>query len=257
MFARRIAAFLLFGLPMAAQHGSTSAVNPYTGPEDGLAGAKLFRAQCAGCHGPEGAGTGAGPSLTSGSFKRGGSDEALFQTISKGVAGTSMPAFSFSGLQIWQLVTHIRVINIARGAGQSKGDPRSGAALFTGNCAGCHTVAGDGGLSGPDLTSIGSRRSYDDLRKAVLEPDNDVASEHWTVQMGTIAGRQYRGVRLNEDTHSIQIRDERGRLISVLKRDIDRQELIRRSPMPAFAGKFSDGQLVDLIAYLTSLKEER
>jgi hypothetical protein len=43
----------------------------------------------------------------------------------------------------------------------------------------------------------------------------------------------------------------------VLKRDIDRQELIRRSPMPAFAGKFSDGQLVDLIAYLTSLKEER
>jgi cytochrome c1 len=86
---------------------------------------------------------------------------------------------------------------------------------------------------------------------------NDVASEHWTVQMGTIAGRQYRGVRLNEDTHSIQIRDERGRLISVLKRDIDRQELIRRSPMPAFAGKFSDGQLADLIAYLTSLKEER
>ena len=129
-------------LSLAAQHGSTTAVNPYTQPEDVLAGAKLFRAQCAGCHGPEGAGTGAGPSLTSGTFRRGGSDEALFQTISKGVPGTSMPAFAFSGLQIWQLVTHVRTMNIARAATQAKGDSKSGAILFRENCSGCHSVAG-------------------------------------------------------------------------------------------------------------------
>lgn len=257
MFAGRIGAFLVLSLPLLSQHGSTTAVNPYREPEHAIAGAKLFRAQCAGCHGPEGAGTGAGPSLTSGVFRRGGSDEALFQTISKGVPGTSMPAFSFTGLQIWQLVTHVRVMNIARSATHSKGDPKSGAALFRENCSGCHAVAGDGGLSGPDLTSVGSRRSYEELRKAVLEPNNNVADEYWTVVIKTISGRQYRGVRLNEDTHSIQIRDEHGRLLSVLKRDVDGQELIRQSPMPAFAGKLSDSQLSDVIAYLANLKEER
>jgi putative heme-binding domain-containing protein len=251
MFARRITPLLLLGLPLSAQHGSSSAVNPYTGPEHALAGAKLFRAQCAGCHGPEGAGTGAGPSLTSGSFRRGGSDEALFQTISKGVGGTSMPGFSFTGLRIWQLVTHIRAMNIAHEGSQSKGDPQSGAALFVANCAACHTAAG------PDLSSIGSRRSYSELRKAVLEPDGDVASRHWTVEIRAISGRHYRGVRLNEDTHSIQIRDESGRLVSVLKRDVDGLELVRRSPMPGFAGTLSEVQLADVIAYLATLKEER
>lgn len=91
----------------------------------------------------------------------------------------------------------------------------------------------------------------------MLEPNNNVADEYWTVVIKTISGRQYRGVRLNEDTHSIQIRDEHGRLLSVLKRDVDGQELIRQSPMPAFAGKLSDSQLSDVIAYLANLKEER
>jgi cytochrome c oxidase cbb3-type subunit 3 len=257
MFVRRMVTFVFFGLPLAAQHGSTTAINPNTKPEDALAGAKLFGAQCAGCHGPEGAGTGAGPSLTSGRFRRGGSDEALFQSISKGVPGTSMPAFAFTGLQIWQLVTHVRTMNIARGAAHGKGDAKSGSMVFQEKCSGCHVVAGQGGFQGPDLTFVGSRRTFNELQKALSEPDSEVASDYWTLTIKTNSGKQYRGVRLNEDTHSIQIRDENGRLISVLKREVDAQELIRRSSMPVFAGKLSDAQLSDVIAYLTTLKEER
>src|SRR5207302_3410905 len=102
--------------------------------------AKLYRSQCAGCHGLDGAGTGAGPGLTSGSFKHGASDEALFRTISKGLPGTAMPAFAFSGLRIWELVTHVRALGIVRGATPSRGDPQSGAAVFRANCAACHAV---------------------------------------------------------------------------------------------------------------------
>jgi putative heme-binding domain-containing protein len=257
MFGRRVVAFVFVGLPLAAQHGSTTAINPYTAPEDALAGAKLFRAQCAGCHGPEGAGTGAGPSLTSGRFRRGGSDEALFQSISKGVPGTSMPAFAFTGLQIWQLVTHVRTMNIARGTTRAKGDAKSGSILFQEKCSGCHVVAGQGGFQGPDLTFVGSRRTYDELQTSLSEPDSEVAPDYWSVIIKTNSGQLHRGVRLNEDTHSIQIRDENGRLISVLKREVEGQELIRRSSMPVFAGKLSDSQLADVLAYLTTLKEER
>ena len=118
-------------------------------------------------------------------------------------------------------------------------------------------VAGQGGFEGPDLTFVGSRRTFDELQKSLSEPDSEVASDYWTLTIKTNSGRQYRGVRLNEDTHSIQIRDESGRLISLLKREVAGQELIRRSSMPVFAGKLSDSQLADVVAYLTTLKEER
>ena len=118
MRAREIAGAIFFALPILAQHGSTTVVNPYTSPEHAQFGATLYRSQCAGCHGLDGAGTGAGPSLISGTFQRGGSDEELFRTISKGVPGTAMPAFSFSGLQVWQLVTHLHAIGIIPAAAQ-------------------------------------------------------------------------------------------------------------------------------------------
>lgn len=254
MYGIRITGLIVICVRLAAQHGSSSAVNPYTGPDHAAAGAKLYRAQCAGCHGPDGAGTGAGPSLTSGSFRRGGTDEAIFHTISTGVPGTSMPAFPFSGLQVWQLVTHLRSLSITHGVTRIKGDARSGEEIFRKSCSGCHTVAGEGGLVGPDLTLVGLKLPAVALRSALLDPSADVASEYWTVRARTISGRSLNGVRLNEDTHSIQLRDDRGRLISILRRDISESELIRASSMPAFAGKLTESQLENLLAYLVGLR---
>jgi len=129
-------------LPVVAQHGSVKVVNPYTSPEDLAAGAKLFRAQCATCHGEAARGTTTGPDLTSGSLRHGSSDEAIFLTISKGVSGTPMPAFNFAGERIWTLVTHIRAMSIARGASQASGNPGEGRRIYqSAGCAGCHTVA--------------------------------------------------------------------------------------------------------------------
>jgi cytochrome c oxidase cbb3-type subunit III len=250
MTLRGIAAALCLVLPVLAQHGSSTAVNPYTGPDHEKAGAALFRAQCAGCHGPDGGGTGAGPNLAAGALSHGATDEAVFRTISKGLPGTSMPGFSFSGLEIWQLVTHLRALAIAHGAAQAKGDPQAGAAVFQANCSRCHAVMGEGGLDGPDLTGIGARRSERALRDALLDPDAEVASAFWSVSAAMPNGKTVRGVRLNEDTFSIQIRDEEGRLRSLLKRDLKNVELIRRSPMPSFKGKLSDAQVDDVIAWL-------
>jgi len=250
-------AIALCALPVLAQHGSSTVVNPYTGPEHEQAGAKLFRAQCAGCHGPDGTGTGAGASLASGTFLHGGSDEALFRTISKGVPGTTMPAFSFSGLQIWQLVTQVRALAIAHGASQVRGEPQAGAAIFRANCSRCHAAAGEGGLSGPDLTTIGARRSNAELRESISDPDAQVASEYWSVAATTSTGRKVRGVRLNEDTFSFQVREENGRLLSLLKRDLKDLEVNRRSPMPSFKGKLSETQMDDVIAWLVSLRRNQ
>ena len=87
VWLKGVAAIVLCALPVLAQHGSSTVVNPYTSPEHEQAGAKLFRAQCAGCHGPDGTGTGAGASLASGTFVHGGSDEAAIPHHLKRRAG--------------------------------------------------------------------------------------------------------------------------------------------------------------------------
>src|SRR2546426_12226748 len=198
--SRRLWAILAFALPVLAQHGSTEVVNPYTSREHEQAGARLFRAQCAGCHGPDGTGTATGPNLASGTLVHGHSDEAVFRSISKGFPGTPMPAFSFSGLQIWQLVTHLRALEIARGATQAKGDPQAGATVFRAQCSGCHMVNGEGGLRGPDLTAVGRRHSAAEIRESIANPDAVVPSEYWSVAATTATGGTVRGTRLNEDT---------------------------------------------------------
>lgn len=250
---QEIAAIAFFALPALAQHGSTTVVNPYIGPDHAQAGAALFRAQCAGCHGPQGDGTGAGPNLASGAFSHGASDEALFRAISKGFPGTSMPAFSFSGLQTWQLVTHLRALAVAHGVAHTSGNPQSGAAIFRANCSRCHVAAGEGGLTGPELTDIASQRSAGEIRESILDPDAQVPSPYWSVTALTSSGKTIRGTRLNEDTFSLQIRDAEGRLLSLPKRDLKSVEVIRRSPMPGFRGKLSDHEIEDVIAWLASL----
>jgi putative heme-binding domain-containing protein len=251
-----LVAWSIVSIPAArAQHGSIAVTNPYTSRLDAEEGAQMFRARCASCHGANGEGGGSGPSLVSGSFKRGGSDEALFQTITKGIPGTTMPSFDLGGQRIWQLVTHLRSLVIARGASMVKGDAAAGARLFEKlGCLSCHAVSGAGAFTGPELTSIGSARSPAELRGSLVNPSERVEAQYWRVSAKTKDGRSVSGTRMNEDTHSVQIRDASGRLTSLLKRDLERYDLVRESPMPSMAGKLSEAEMENLLAYLTGLR---
>src|SRR5947209_502718 len=67
--------------------------NPHEGDPAAIAkGSDLFAARCSFCHGGHGKGA-KGPALTSGHYKRGGSDLVLFSTIATGRPGTQMGAF--------------------------------------------------------------------------------------------------------------------------------------------------------------------
>ena len=63
-----------------------------------------------------------------------------------------------------------------------------------------------------------------------------------------------RGIRLNEDLFTIQLRDQSGKFHSIRKSNA---EVIRKetgvSLMPSFAGRMSEAELDDLVAYLSSL----
>jgi cytochrome c oxidase cbb3-type subunit III len=238
------------------QHGSTPD-RPFSTPEDEAAGARSFRSQCAACHGGDATGGVVGPSLATGNFKSGASDEALFRVITKGIPGTAMTAFPLGGREVWQLIAYLRAVNIGKAAEQAKGDPAKGAQVFNANgCAHCHTIGTAGGFVGPDLSEIGSHRSLAQLESSILDPDADVASDYWSLRARTKTGQTIAGVRLNEDMTSFQIREASGRLRSVWKTDLASYDIVRASPMPSFKGKITDGDLENLIAYLASLRAQ-
>jgi putative heme-binding domain-containing protein len=251
MWVSVLVILLAQSVPVGAQHGNITSGNPASSPEDRAAGARLFRIQCAGCHGLDGSGGAGGSNLTTGLFRHGSADEALFRNIAKGIPGTAMTGTQQDGRQIWQLVTFVRSLSLGRGAEQAKGDPAKGERLFqSSGCIRCHTVSGKGGLLGPDLSDIGSRRNLADLERSLLAPNADVAPEFWSLHAQTKGVEKIVGTLLNEDTYSFQIRDSTGALKSVLKDDLRQHDIVRTSPMPAFPG--TPAELSDLIAYLAT-----
>ncbi|MDZ4800819.1 MAG: cytochrome c [Bryobacteraceae bacterium] len=194
-----------------------------------------------------------GPSLKTGIFRYGRGDEDLFLTITRGVPGTSTPGFKLNGRVTWQLVSYLRSLAVSTRAKTGDGEPAAGEKLFTEYCAGWHSVSGSGGLSAPNLTEIAALRSDVEILDSLVHPNAIVGAEYWTFAGQTKAGRPFRGTRLNEDTHSIQIRDTDGRLTSFRKQDLSSVELIRESPMPSFGKKLTEAQMDHIIAWLASV----
>lgn len=249
--------FALIPLMAAAVSGQDSGLkNPHTTPADVTAGAKIFRAHCAECHGLKGEG-GRGPNLTTGVFFHGSSDADLLKNISDGISGTAMPSTFFSADQVWQVIAYVRSLRQGGSADQPSGAVASGETLFRDKgCIGCHVARGEGGFRGPDLSAIGSQRSVEHLRQSILDPNATVLRESWVAKITMENGTSYSGFLLNEDTHTVQILDFSKGLKSLSKHDFRKFDIDKTSAMPSFKGRLSDSEVNDLVAYLWSLKRQ-
>jgi cytochrome c oxidase cbb3-type subunit 3 len=227
------------------------------------AGEKLFAARCAACHGKRGEG-GRGARLTT--LTRAPDDEALAEIIRKGIPGTEMPPAPLSDREIRDVAVFVR--SLQREAGRTSGATARGEQAYRkAGCASCHTIGGEGGVLGPDLSRIGALRNPDYLRRALLDPEADIpdsfAEYRWYIVIPdnflqvlaiTQDGREITGARVNEDTFSIQVRDASGRVYSFWKDEL--KELRKdwgKSPMRSYKDKLSAAEIEDLVSYLASL----
>jgi cytochrome c oxidase cbb3-type subunit 3 len=220
-------------------------------------GEKLFQNHCALCHGLKGDG-GRGPMLTQAKLSRAPDDAALLKVIEDGIRGTEMPgADSMSDHEMRQTAAYVRSL----GKVSQKpvpGNPTHGEEIYRGkgNCVSCHSIKGVGGISGPDLAGVGGSRSAAFLRESLVDPQAAVPEGYLLVTVAARNGQSVTGVRVNEDSFSIQVRDDTGRSYSFWKSEvahIDKQR--NKSPMPSYKGQLVDDELTDLVAYLSSLKE--
>jgi putative heme-binding domain-containing protein len=141
------------------------------------------------------------------------------------------------------------------------GDPDKGKLIYQkAECSHCHIVAGKGGSLGPELTDIGARRGTLFLRSALLHPGKDraVDAEGYATHLPVLAikkdGRLLTGVRVNEDTFTIQLRDANNRLYSLQKSNLEELHKLEVSVMPAYEETLSHSDIDNLVSYLASLK---
>jgi cytochrome c oxidase cbb3-type subunit III len=257
--SRRSLSLALLLLTPAFGAGTEGKVKLPTSRADLLAGKKLFEVQCAVCHGPNGEGA-RGPSLSRPKLSHAPDDSALLKVLAYGIRGTEMPGVgAMSERETLQTAAYVRSLGkvVFKPA---PGDPVHGAEIYRGkgNCKGCHSIHGEGGVAGPDLSVIGDSRSAPYLRESIVNPGAAVPEGYLLVTVVPNSGQPVTGARLNEDSFSIQIRDSQGSAFSFWKKDvakIDRQR--GKSPMPSYQGQLTDTELTDLTAYLASLKETK
>lgn len=253
------AVFLLIGAWFAAFGANESAAAPAGNQQYSTtsiqAGYRLYSAQCALCHGGNGD-TIAGVNLARQQFRRAASDSDIRNTITNGVAAAGMPSFRLQPAELDSIVAYIRSGFDLSGAAFTIGDAARGKAIFDGKggCAACHRVHGDGSRIAPDLSDIGAIRKPSAIQNSLLQPSMAMQPINRPVRIVTRDGRTIHGRRLNEDTSTVQLIDSNERLISLSKSDIREFEVGTTSGMPSFAGKLSNGEVADLLAYLVSLR---
>lgn len=138
------------------------------------------------------------------------------------------------------------------------GDAVAGKAIYeTLDCAACHIIGGAGSSLGPDLSQIGMRRSAAYLRTELLEPGAAVPDGFMMIYAVPESGDPIEGMRENEDSFSVQIRDADNRFHSFRKADLKTFRKQRgKSFMPSYRDKLDATALDNLVAYLASLEGE-
>ena len=155
--------------------------------------------------------------------------------------------------QVWELDKTAELIDANMTGRNFANGKRSYAAAL---CASCHRFDGQGGTTGPDLTSASSRFSTRDLLDSIIHP-NKVVSDQYESSLVT--------KRNGDVVNGRVLFEEDGRLhISVNPLDPDQVTVINRSevqgvkpspisPMPpALVNILNRNELLDLFAYIKS-----
>ena len=135
-------------------------------------------------------------------------------------------------------------------------NPENGRKLFSAvSCIVCHSFRGEGGLGGPDLTSVGGRYSAQDLLDNMINPSR-VINEQFGLKTYLLKdGRTQTGRTVNMAGDTIMIatnpNDPGGSEVRFNINDLESTTPSRVSFMPeGLLNTLSHEDILDLIAYL-------
>ena len=134
--------------------------------------------------------------------------------------------------------------------------PEQGRAAFrAAQCLLCHRFGNEGGLVGPDLTSVGSRFDRKTLLESILDPSKVIDDKFRNINIALKDANVVTGTVEREDEQTVYVRENplAPATTSVRKEMILRREPSAISPMPAgLINVLQKEQILDLLAYLES-----
>jgi len=136
----------------------------------------------------------------------------------------------------------------------AQASPERGRAVFRQTCAACHTLNGEGGRIGPDLTGA-NRADVEYLLANILTPSADIQDAYKTTLVLTNDGMMYTGVVVGEDDRQVQLRVVNSTApVSIPLSQIESRELSTLSMMPeGLLDYLEDDEVANLFAYLGQL----
>jgi putative heme-binding domain-containing protein len=107
---------------------------------------------------------------------------------------------------------------------------------------------------GPNLGGIATERSVEELQKALLDANPEVAPRNQLYRVVTNDGQTITGRILNQDDFSLQMLDAQEQLRGFMKSSLRESGFTTTPPMPSYRDKLTAEEQTDLIAFLSSLR---
>ena len=153
----------------------------------------------------------------------------------------------------WKVAQSDSIMNL----GLSSRNFQQGKAMYSAiTCGRCHTMRGEGGNVGPDLTQLSTRFTTKDILEAIIDPSKAISDQYAATQFVLKNGNSIVGRLTNEDANAYYVSQNPYApdvLIKVLKKDVESSKYSAVSIMlPGLINGLNEEELKDLIAYLKS-----
>ena len=133
------------------------------------------------------------------------------------------------------------------------GNTARGHEIFTKSCAVCHSLFGEGGKVGPDLTHANRDREF--LLGSLVDPSASIRKEYLTYEITTRDGRALSGVIAEQTGANLTVATSTGERIVIPQRQIESLRESTLSLMPEDLIKpLKPQDLRDLFSYLQTQK---
>ncbi len=144
-----------------------------------------------------------------------------------------------------------RIAHVRKLLGTGRGDLAAGREIFKQACATCHTLFGEGGKIGPDLTGY-ERDNLDFLLPAIVDPSLAIREEFTAFNVTTKDDESLTGLLTENKPQSITLVDLAGHATVIPRERIQSLQAARVSLMPeGLLDPLTDQQVRDLLGYVT------
>ncbi|HRG08760.1 MAG TPA: c-type cytochrome, partial [Cyclobacteriaceae bacterium] len=123
-------------------------------------------------------------------------------------------------------------------------------------CSSCHSMRGEGGAVGPDLTQVGTRFSAKDILEHTLDPNKEISDQYAATVFTMKDGSSIVGRLINEEDGKYFV--SQNPFMPQALREVSKADVVstKRSTvslmLPGLLGRLNDDEIKDIVAYLVA-----